>query len=136
MKFHETIEQHARLLEAGYTQKGYDGEAPTPPGTVQAWLSMIDAWARAPKARVFDLNEDHAMLAKVGHAMRRNEKLGEFYSRTLLGRAQAMQMSRDEITSFCDQADRRNADEPGPPRPTNFFATKPPAPTRPLVMIG
>jgi hypothetical protein len=56
-------------------------------------------------------NEDFKVIGKVQHAMRKGEQLMEFYSRTGLGRAQLLVMSKDEISRAVTLADERNAED-------------------------
>lgn len=74
----------------------------------------------AAKMKVVDPNEDEDVEKRVRHCLGRGEKLGQFYSRTGLGRAQILAMSRSEISAFVDAAARRE-DTVG----SSMFETKP-----------
>ena len=95
---------------------------------------MYDRHLKLPKMTVVDLENDHEVISRVKHTMLRGEKLGQWYARTLIGRAEILKMTRDEISNRVAMADRNNAnaERPGP----QTIATPQPAPTRPLVMVG
>jgi hypothetical protein len=137
MKFHQMLERHAAALENNFIPQGYDGPPPTDPRQVQGWLDMLDRWAKAPKAQAVDPNDDDAFIYKVSHAMKRGEKLMQFVARTGLGRAQALAMSRQEISNFVRQSEANAVNEIAPPGP-QVFQIKPPPPRAPqnLVMVG
>ena len=53
-----------------------------------------------PKMAAYDLNNDPEIVARVKHILLPGEKLGQFYARLGLGRAQIMTMSRSEISDW------------------------------------
>ncbi|HTX14751.1 MAG TPA: hypothetical protein VMD77_05600 [Candidatus Baltobacteraceae bacterium] len=77
---------------------------------VRAEANLARLYKSLPKMKVIDLNDDSEFERAVRHVMKRKEKLMQFIARTGLGRSRALQMTRDEITAFCEAA-QRNARE-------------------------
>jgi hypothetical protein len=73
---------------------------------------LSDKIAEATKHRLKTIthDDDFEMIARVKHTMQPNEHLGEWYSRVSLGRAQAMDMTREQITAFVAQSALREND--------------------------
>ncbi len=70
--------------------------------------------------------EDPAVWGKVQHTMHSREKLGQWFARTGLGRAQIFKMTKKQISDFVAQADRNLAeDDGGKPRPTRAWTEQP-----------
>src|ERR1700728_1798225 len=74
--------------------------------------AMIDR-AIGPMQTV-DPEKDEEYRKLVSHCLRRDEKLTEFAARTGLGKATilAQKMTPAQISQFCLQADKNNADDP------------------------
>jgi hypothetical protein len=79
-------------------------------GRLQAEINA----AKITPVKTFNINDDPELVALVAHELRRGETLGEFVSRTGLSKAQASQMTKSQISSFCLQADKNNAEETNP----------------------
>ena len=58
------------------------------------------ALASTPKMQPRDLNDDPFIESKVRHTTRKDEKLGQWYARVQLGRAQILAMSKQAIAEF------------------------------------
>jgi hypothetical protein len=54
---------------------------------------------------------DLEVVRRIRHTLRENEKLGEWYSRTGLGRSQVLQMTRDEVSARVALAERNSIAE-------------------------
>ena len=89
---------------------------------------LWDSLTSLPKLQVCDPNEDHAVIGRVQHVMLKNEKLMQFYSRTGLGRAQILQMTRDQITNFVERAETNRRNEVAMPPPAIAAPQTVPAP--------
>jgi hypothetical protein len=88
-----------------------------PTNSNAAIAAMIDH-ARKTPIKTIDINDDKEALALLSCAMRRGEKLSQFYARTGLSKEQARTMTQSQILSFCLQADKNNAEDPaGPTEP-------------------
>ena len=71
--------------------------------------------ARQQKIVPVDL-ENPEIRQRVKHVLEsRDERLGQFYARTGLGRHQIEHMSKDEISQFVARATQNNADDPAAP---------------------
>jgi hypothetical protein len=64
--------------------------------------------------------ESQELLDRTEHVRGKKEPMSSFHARTGLGKAQIMEMSREEITRFVAIAEQNAAEEPG----TNYFAPK------------
>ncbi len=61
----------------------------------------------------------------VRHTMKKGERMGQWYSRTQIGRAQVLAMSKDEIALAVRRADERNRDHSvQEPRPAKIVVPK------------
>jgi hypothetical protein len=78
------------------SEKGQNGE--------HEFLARMVEKAQASPLKIISFDDATDVVAKVCHVLNPGEKLGEFYSRTGLGKSQAMLMSRDEITAFVIRA--------------------------------
>jgi hypothetical protein len=88
------------------------------------------------KMKVNDLSDDFAVTSKLERAgvLRRNEKPGQFYARTGLGRASILEWSPGEIKRFVEVREANAADEiPAPP--IMLGVPQPPAGVR-AVLVG
>jgi hypothetical protein len=56
------------------------------------------------------LGDDPVLLEKTSHVRRDKEHLGEFYSRIGLGKSQILEMSKSEITRFCETVEKNGSD--------------------------
>jgi hypothetical protein len=88
----------------------------------------MDAWlqrelAKCEKLRPMDAEQDWTVINALRSAgvLGKREKLMEFFSRTGIGRAQVLTMSKDELKKAVALADERNANEGGY-RPQTFSA--------------
>ena len=84
------------------------------------WGDLIDRALAKGKMWVQNWDEDWEVLNRVKHVMKKGEKLGQFYSRTCLGRASILRMTKDEITQAVALAEKNNLEscvqEPQPPK--------------------
>jgi len=103
--------------------------------SVSSAIGQMELAYKSAERKVFDPNDDPAFISRVRHEMKKGERLGEFVARTLLPRASALSMSRDEVSKFCRQAERNRAEEWVPPPPTMFPEIKNPSVTG-AVMVG
>ena len=87
---------------------------------------MIERSKKAKVETFSGIKDDPESIAIVACALRLDEKLGEFLSRTGLSIAQARTMTQSEILSFCLGADKRNGEEMSKPHalktPPKFIA--------------
>ena len=85
------------------------------PTDAHAIGDLIQSYKSAGKPVAHDINTDAEIEKRVAHVLKRGEKLGQFYSRTLLGRAAILTMSKEEITRAVALAEANRAEEPLPP---------------------
>jgi hypothetical protein len=67
--------------------------------------------ARRQKVITVDLDDDKFTRDRVKHVLLRNERLGSFYARTGLGKAQIAEMSRQQISEFVARAAENAKDD-------------------------
>ena len=67
-------------------------------------MAQILANAKQVKTKTIDPNNDPEIIARIKFSMLKGEQLMAWYSRVGLGRSQIMQMSKDQITAFVEQA--------------------------------
>src|SRR5260221_10372535 len=91
---------------------------PVPPPHDHSAEGTIDAQVdRMSKLKAVDPDDDHEVKMRVGHTLRPGEKLGQWYARTGLGRAQALAMSKEQIIRFVELREADNTDDcPREPR--------------------
>jgi hypothetical protein len=89
------------------------------------WNDLVYRSLAAGKLRAVNLDEDHEIVHKVKHTMKKGEHLGEWYARTQIGRAQILQMDKDEITHAVARAEQRNLNEVQEPKPPKFTQNQP-----------
>jgi hypothetical protein len=84
-----------------------------------AWLRR--EFAKCEKLRPMDAEQDWTVINTLRSAgvLGKREKVMEFFSRTGIGRAQVLTMSKDELRKAVALADERNANEGGY-RPQTF----------------
>jgi hypothetical protein len=97
---------------------------------------MAKASARRGKMQVQDLNDDSAVMSKLERAgvLRKNEKLGQFYARTGLGRASILEWSPGEIKRFVEVREENAAEEV--PAPPMTFGIPQPSPGVRAILVG
>lgn len=102
-----------------------------------------DAWLqreldKCEKIHTANPNEDWQVINLVKHTMKKGEFLTQWYARVLLGRAQVLTMTKDQITRFAALADERNANDGGyrPPQAFSEPQARPAARRVPMVMVG
>jgi len=76
---------------------------------LRAWFD--EQCAKLKKMEIVNINEDHATENRVKHTMKKDEKLSEWFSRTQIGRAQALSMSKEQITRAVALAEERNRED-------------------------
>ena len=69
-----------------------------------------DLTNRASKMTVFDMEDDHYLRSKIEFSMKKKETIGQWFSRTGIGRSQALAMSKDEIKRHIAVAEANAAD--------------------------
>jgi hypothetical protein len=78
--------------------------------SVTRWVDQMFARCGG-KMKTQNINEDNEVESRVKHTMLKNERLGEWYARTLIGKAQVLTMSKAEITRAVELANARNAED-------------------------
>lgn len=84
----------------------------TPAQEGAALREMID-YALRNRLRTVSMEDDQEFRELVRHCLKPGEKLGEFTSRTGLGKGNilAQNMTPSQIKDFCDRADERRKDD-------------------------
>jgi hypothetical protein len=96
----------------------YEGEVRQP--GEQAHMERLIREARATPVRTVNPDDDDEMRALVAHCLvhqGRTLTLREFYATYGLSKAQARTMTKAEISAFCLQAEKNNANDPAAPSP-------------------
>jgi hypothetical protein len=103
-----------------------------------AWLQR--EFAKCEKLRPVNPEEDWPVINRLRDAgvLKKGEKVMEFFARTLIGRAQVLTMSKDELKNAVALADERNANDGGyrPPQTFSEPQARPAARRVPIVMVG
>jgi hypothetical protein len=102
-----------------YPNIGGNPHEPIQKGYAEGMAAML-ASAKKTKLTTIDPNNDPEIISRVKHTLHKDELLMQWYSRVGLGRAQIMQMGKQEISDFVKQADenQQNMD-------TTMYAPKP-----------
>lgn len=92
---------------------------------VVSWNDLVYRSLAAGKLQTVNLDDDHEIVHRVKHTMKKGEHLGQWYARTQIGRAQILQMDKDAITKAVVLADQRNLNEVQEPKPPRFTQNQP-----------
>jgi len=102
-------------------------------GIAQAIGDITRRYRESGKPKAYDPNDDPEIIARIKHTMKPNEKLMQWFARTMIGRASILSMTKAEITAAVARSEE-NAKHDWAKEPTRVVYADPPLkPTHPIV---